>query len=323
MGCKGLIEIRGGESLPLMQPFAEVDGQSFPLKNIRWQRLGFWVPAFTCSAGPIELEGSVLAPRGERGFAFQLRLRNSDASPHQVCFGLHGCWGSAWHCVNEDKQITGTQRCHESLWNNSLIFEMSCGTPLFAFAPMSSDGSCQSAFAREKDGLHYKLSHLYSFEPGQSREAVIYWGFGYEEVAAATSAKEMLRQGWQQELGRTLQWLAQRSADLKDAKLTALYNTCLLYTSQSGLAAKTAPPASAHPAANGFSCALHGKTLRSLLHKKRGRLCLPPPAKMCIRDRPYHRARQAARLSGHTRHAICGERHYPCGDAGACYFRLF
>ena len=229
MGCKGLIEIRGGESLPLMQPFAEVDGQSFPLKNIRWQRLGFWVPAFTCSAGPIELESSVLAPRGERGFAFQLRLRNSDASPHKVCFGLHGCWGSAWHCVNEDKQITGTQRCHESLWNNSLIFEMSCGTPLFAFAPMSSDGSCQSAFAREKDGLHYKLSHLYSFEPGQSREAVIYWGFGYEEVAAATSAKEMLRQGWQQELGRTLQWLTQRSADLKDAKLTALYNTNLFF----------------------------------------------------------------------------------------------
>lgn len=33
--------------------------------------------------------------------------------------------------------------------------------------------------------------------------------------------------------------------------------------------------------------------------------------------------RQAARLSGHTGHAICGEWHYPCGDAGACHFRLF
>lgn len=96
MGCKGLIEIRGGESLPLMQPFAEVDGQSFPLKNIRWQRLGFWVPAFTCSAGPIELEGSVLAPAANAGLPFSfgcaipMQARIRFASACMAAGALHG-----------------------------------------------------------------------------------------------------------------------------------------------------------------------------------------------------------------------------------------
>ena len=93
MGCKGLIEIRGGESLPLMQPFAEVDGQSFPFEKHPLAEAWLLGARLHLLGRPIELEGSVLAPRGERGFAFQLRLRNSDASPHQVCFGLHGCSG--------------------------------------------------------------------------------------------------------------------------------------------------------------------------------------------------------------------------------------
>ena len=229
MACKGLIEIRGGDTLPLMQPFVNIDGKDMPLENIRWQRINFWIPCFSCSAGPISVEGIILSPQGERGFAFKLELHNQDQTSHCVCFGLRGCWGSTWHCVNENKKILGTPSCHESLWNDSLIFELSCGTPLFAFAPMSNDAECHSEFHIEEDGIYYQLSHSHKFEANQCRDAVIYWGLGYEEVAAATSAKEMLRQGWQYELNRTIQWLTQRSIDLNDAKLTALYNTNLFF----------------------------------------------------------------------------------------------
>ena len=61
-----------------------------------------------------------------------------------------------------------------------------------------------------------------------------YWGVGFEEVAAATSAKEMLRQGWQHELQMTVDWLEARRWPIPDAQLERLYNTnlffCLFYS---------------------------------------------------------------------------------------------
>ena len=229
MACRGLLDLRGGKAQPLMQPFVEADGTPLPLQDLCWRREAYWVPAFTAAAGPFGVEGVVLAPVGERGFAWKLRVTNRDACPHDLQFGLQGCWHSVWHCVNEDKEVAGTRACYRSAWNNSLIFEMCCGLPLFAFAPMSSDPDCVSAFADTPEGITYRLAQGGALEPGQTREAVLYWGFGYEEVAAATSAKEMLRQGWAAEWERTSRWLAARSAQFADPQLTELYNTNLFF----------------------------------------------------------------------------------------------
>ena len=46
MGCKGLIDLRGAQDEALMAPFVEVNGTALPLKDLCWERLGFWVPRF-------------------------------------------------------------------------------------------------------------------------------------------------------------------------------------------------------------------------------------------------------------------------------------
>lgn len=227
MACKGLIDLRGG-SRPLMRPFVQVDGASVPLQGFSWQRLGWWVPQFRCTAGPLTLEGTLLAPTGERGFGYQLVVTNSGPENRTVQFGLEGCWGSAWHCVNEEKEIEGARHVYASGWNNGPVFDLRCGVPLFAFAPMC-DAECRTEYSREGEEISYRLNHETVLQAGESRAAVFWWGFGYEEVAAATSAKEMLRQGWDTELRRTLHWLNARSADLGDPALTALYNTNLFF----------------------------------------------------------------------------------------------
>ena len=227
MGCKGLIDLRGAQDEALMAPFVEVNGTALPLKDLCWERLGFWVPRFHCKAGPLEVEGTLLAPTGERGFGYRLALRSAG----EACgarFGLAGCWAGAWHCVNEEKPIEGRRGCFHSLWNDGPVFDMTCGTPLFAFAPMS-DAPCRCDFEQEEKGVRYRLVHEADLAPGESCAATVWWGFGYEEVSAATSAKEMLRQGWQTELDRTLAWLARRSADLGDEALTRWYNTNLFF----------------------------------------------------------------------------------------------
>ena len=227
MACKGLIDLRGGED-PLLAPFVETDGRPAPLKSLQWERLGWWVPRFCGAAGPLTVEGVLLAPTGERGFGYRLALYNPGPQAHTVRFGLAGCWASAWHCVNEEKEIEGTRHVYSSGWNGGPVFDLRCGVPLFAFAPLC-DTDCAAEFSRDGASIRWRLTSEATLAPGESRAAVFWWGFGYEEVAAATSAKEMLRQGWDNELRQTLAWLDARSTDLGDPALTALYNTNLFF----------------------------------------------------------------------------------------------
>ena len=226
MQHKGMIEIRGGEELPLARPFLQADGHPLPLTQMQWSRDSFWLPVLKGKAGGIEFTMTILTPIGERGFAIRMELAGEVQSA--ITWGLEGCWESSWHCINEDKPLDGTMQCYESGWNHSIVFDFRCGAPMFAFAPIC-DREIQSAFSKTDSGISYTLTETFELLPGESHSAVFYWGLGFEEVAAATSAKEMLRRGWDWEYQRTTRWLDQRISQMATPKLTEVYNTNLFF----------------------------------------------------------------------------------------------
>lgn len=228
MGCKGLIDLRGDEEKPLIAPFLKIDGESLPLREPAWERLGYWIPSFELQSGGFSLRGVILAPVEERGFLVRLEVTNRSEDPHRAGFGLEGRWASSWHCVNEEKRIDAAQHCYKSGWNDGIVFDARCGTPLFAFAPMA-DRPCEASFSAGAGWVDYRLARTETLAPGQSCSLTVYWGLGFEEVAAAASAKEMLRQGYGFELERTLAWLGKRAVEFRDGKLTQLYNTNLFF----------------------------------------------------------------------------------------------
>lgn len=226
MHHKGMIEVRGSDTTPLMQPFVLINGQNVSLSELRWDREHYWIPALRAKAGNHSFSMTVLTPVGERGFAVKLSL--TAAEPGELTWGLRGRWDSSWHCVNEDKKLDGAVCCYESSWNDSVIFDFRCGTPMFAFAPMC-DKETRADYAVENGSVTYQLSRAESIADGQTLEMVFYWGLGYEEVAAATSAKEMLRRGWDWEYRRTAVWLSNRARQMPTPKLTEVYNTNLFF----------------------------------------------------------------------------------------------
>ena len=228
MGAKGLVEFRGDGSAPVMAPFVRSGGASLPLTDMVWQRLEYWVPEFTARAGDLNVRGTILAPVGERGFIYRLSVENASGAPVDAAYGLEGTWASAWLCVNEDKEILGTKRVTDSLWNSGPVFEFFCALPFLAFAPMC-DLDTVSSHSERGGAVDYALERSVTLAPGESEAACFYWGLGYEEVAAATSAKEMLRQGWSRELEATLGYLHSRSWHTDDAQLRTLYNTNLFF----------------------------------------------------------------------------------------------
>lgn len=228
MASRGLIDLRGGHAEPLMRPFAAPRGAEAELEGFEWSRLGHWYPRFTARAGSLALEGVILAPVGERGFGYWLKVTNTGAETVEAAFGLRGQAGSAWHCVNVDKRIEGSLNCYISGWSGLPVFEQMCGVPLFALAPIC-EGECRADFEPAGEGWLWRLESSVSLAPGESAEFTAWWGLGLEEVSAVTSARELQRRGWDWELRRSLAWLAQRSCDLGDEALTRLYNTNLFF----------------------------------------------------------------------------------------------
>lgn len=227
MHYKGMIEVRGGnEEKPLIQPFIEANGQELPLTNLQWSREHYWLPTLKAKAGSFDLSMTVLPPIEERGLAIKLILSGSENA--SVRWGLKGCWESNWHCVNEDKPLEGTMHCYESGWNFNLIFDFRSGGPVFAFAPMCTQ-LCKAEYTTEGSSISYTLSCSEILSSDHASELVFYWGLGFEEVSAATSAKEMLRRGWEWEYKKTTSWLNDRIAQMGTPKLTSIYNTNLFF----------------------------------------------------------------------------------------------
>ncbi len=229
MQHKGMIEVRGSSTTPLIQPFIVIGDKEIPLTNLCWERVHYWIPKLTAAVSDNMFSMTILAPINERGFAIRLSLSsmNPNENGESFTWGLRGCWDSSWHCVNEDKRLEGSMHCYESAWNDSLVFDFRSGNPMFSFAPMCNKKT-QAAYHFDNNQIHYSLSCKDIVINGQA-EIIFYWGLGFEEVAAATSAKEMLRRGWSWEYKQTIGWLDKRTSNMPTSKLTQIYNTNLFF----------------------------------------------------------------------------------------------
>lgn len=81
MAAKGLIDIRGSESTPLIQPYVHLNGVgSLSPAHLAWTRLDDWLPQSTAQLGSLELKTLYIPPIDERGFAIQMTVHNTSES---------------------------------------------------------------------------------------------------------------------------------------------------------------------------------------------------------------------------------------------------
>ena len=230
MQQRGMIELCGTENVPLMQPFIQIDQEELALTGLQWSREHFWIPSGHKETEQATVKFTVLTPVGERGFA--IRLSVTARTDCRLKLGARGLWSKSVHCVNEDKELTGQAYIYESAWNSSFIMDYCVGFPAFALAPMS-DHAGKSEWAQTEDGISYQISCALDAKAGQEEAFTIFWGLGFEEVAAATSAKEQLRRGWNWLYRKTADWLDKRTVQLPTPELTEVYNVnqffCLFY----------------------------------------------------------------------------------------------
>lgn len=231
MGCKGLISIKGqGHSKPLLKPAISVNGIEAPIEGIVWGRYDYWIPYFSGKCGAIGVEGVIFAPVGERGFIYNLEVSNRSAVRADVTVSLDGCWSESLHEINESKPINAAKHIYESNWNGSVVFDLQSAVNIFSFAPIFDEKMDTSYGINADNGeASFTFSKKIPLAPGGEQSVNFYWGFGFEEVAAATSAKEMLRKGYAQELAATRSWLSKRIRRTVDPDLDSVLNRNMFF----------------------------------------------------------------------------------------------
>ncbi len=230
MQVKGLLEIRGKDGL--IRPYVELDGQRLPLCPV-WSREHCWIPRFVSEEQKLRFTCTYLTPVGERALVLRLSVQNQSAEPRTVRFGTDGQWDQTLHEVNETTELTEGREAYESGWNHMFIFSQKPGLPLFAFAPCVADPQQFAEIDQQarwnRSDFAYDIYRETVLQPGETAVLDIPWGVGYEGVAASTSAKELLRQGFDAVYDRTVRWLSAREKPLADPKLHELLNTNLFF----------------------------------------------------------------------------------------------
>ena len=230
MQAKGLLELRGDDAL--IKPYLWLGGERQSLTP-SWERAHCWIPTMRAKADAVAFTCTYVTPVGERAFALRLTAQNHGTAQAQVRIGMDGQWDRTLHEINETTELTAGREVKPSGWNHMFVWSQKPGLPLFAFAPIVMDDQPFSEFDQQakwsQEGFAYDIYRDATLAPGQSVTLDVFFGLGYEEVAAATSAKEMLRQGFDVVYARTDAWLAARERPIADVKLHSILNTNLFF----------------------------------------------------------------------------------------------
>lgn len=223
MKYRGLLEIIGE---PFIQPFITENNKNVLPVSLNWEREQFWVPTFRGKDNGIEVIGTIHAPVGERGFYYELKVKNIDVQEKQITLGFNGEWSQTNHTINETKTFKGILQTTKSGWNYSRVMELYTETSQLALAPMFNHALDIEEWNTDiSNQVQYKFGNKVTLVPNQVETFVVYWGIGLDEVGAATSAKEMKRQTVKSLVNRTHKWLADRKLPLNnEGKLEEIMN---------------------------------------------------------------------------------------------------
>lgn len=229
MASRGLIEFCGKNHDDLFLPTLWVEGEELDLAGkLRWDREEHWVPRFGCKEGQLEIQGTVCAPVGFKGFMYVLEISRAaavlaNAQPGQRIFvGMRGSWVESRRTIYTSKRIHARHYAWYNKWIQGLTLELRPDVGIAALAIGASEeldtciwGLGQGLANREvscqnngTDRINFILGKEYNLAPGERVALAFYVAVNVEGDGAGTNLFDMKRRGWEKLLALTRTWLA-------------------------------------------------------------------------------------------------------------------
>lgn len=87
MRYRGLLEMAGDASHPVIAPFVTVAGAKTSLADLHWTLDSYWIPTGTTQHDGLETRITYVAAPGARSFVVRLQVTNHRAAPVEVAPG--------------------------------------------------------------------------------------------------------------------------------------------------------------------------------------------------------------------------------------------
>lgn len=226
MTSKGLLELRGKEE-GLFNIKVFIDKKIINSSLFQWNLIDYWIPKGIYENSNYKIVLSILTPKNHKGFVYSCKIINKTEKKIDVDVKFCGALDGMYHLVNEEKYFDGKYQKLNSDWNESFFYSISNGFPVISFAPI-----VDSPYENDNeidDEMNYCIKSSRIVESNCSETINAYWGFGYEEVSAITSARDMERCGLEILKKETSTYLEKVIMLSGDDKFDTLLNRNLLF----------------------------------------------------------------------------------------------
>ncbi len=186
MEKRGLIEFYGNPGLAV--PSILVNGKEINI--LRHYLESYWIPCFVYEAGDLKIASRIITPRFNKGFAYAFEFRNEMADDATIELNMSLSISRVMHTVNESKSFRGVVDSSFASWSGMPLYEIFADFPFAAMAVLTSSSSDW-----KQQGSDFEFSKTISLKKGEVISYTFYFGFGFEEVAAVTAARELERWG--------------------------------------------------------------------------------------------------------------------------------
>ena len=235
MHNRGLLEVRGENGAPVVQPYLMLDGKPLPLHGLSWEVLEYWIPQGRVVLDGVELTLTYCAPPGSRAAFLRMKVINRRADRAAVTLGVRAFWGDLSRVTYNPVELRGERVVGPAPWVDSAeVFSYVTSDTLFAWSLGHPGSTAQTSVPPTTPVPTVEAGRAVDLAPGASAESLFILGVGIEEFSAAHAVRalrEILeRKGTDAVIEDAAAWCHARTRTTGQADLDLLMNRNFLFT---------------------------------------------------------------------------------------------
>ena len=116
MHHRGLLQVRGENGTPVLQPYFTADGKPLEFRNPAWDLIAFWIPSAHLTINDLDATLTWCAPPDSRAVFIRMTLTNRRSQPTEVTLGLKASFGSLDRVTYVPVQLRGERTVASAPW---------------------------------------------------------------------------------------------------------------------------------------------------------------------------------------------------------------
>jgi uncharacterized protein len=236
MHHRGLLQVRGENGTPVLQPYFTADGKPLEFRSPTWDLIAFWIPSAHLTINGLDATLTWCAPPDSRAVFVRMTLTNRRSQPTEVTLGLKASFGSLDRVTYVPVQLRGERTVASAPWvEPAEVFSYITQDTDFAWTVLHPGSKATITAPPTSSAPAVDASKAKTLAPGESIESVFVLAAGIEEFSAAHNARALREQidrnGAEAIIDQTAAWLTARTRNTGKPDLDLLMNRNFLFTS--------------------------------------------------------------------------------------------